>query len=222
MDKYERLWYECKTFHQVKAVNCLFIEGLVSCSPYHCGPLEPESDQIIDVLRSINSMNWITYDSQPYLQFRRRGTKEYTKQELLSSEEDKDSQQHSYLCFFIPLDQVVKLMELISEYDIYCVIRIDQRPGGGSPLFLGDLDKPFCLESNLDPGVTSDEYLRKVKTLGHFLNDYSDSGFGSVFGDFLQEIEPDVASVIVTSTRKDNTMFDELRDICYKLYQPSS
>lgn len=58
-------WGKVRSLDELRDLMVEFIEGKVTETPWHLGPLEPESTEIRDHLREINRHGFVTDNSQP-------------------------------------------------------------------------------------------------------------------------------------------------------------
>lgn len=59
-------WSHGKTFQDLQAMQIAFVQGILPMSPYHFGPLDPESSLIQTNLYHMNRHGLLTVDSQPF------------------------------------------------------------------------------------------------------------------------------------------------------------
>ena len=87
-------WAGCRTIADLAELNVRFCESQApeSRSPGHFGPLNAESDLIREDLIRLNRRGWLTTNSQPTI------------------ETDTPGHQRSYLCAFIPTEDLERLM----------------------------------------------------------------------------------------------------------------
>lgn len=63
----EELWRKATTFADLLKLNVDFIKGKHKMTPYHCGPLDPETDELIRGLLQLHELGIFTYISQPFV-----------------------------------------------------------------------------------------------------------------------------------------------------------
>jgi len=87
-------WAGCRTIADLAELNARFCESRApeTRSPGHFGPLNSESDLIREDLIRLNRRGWLTTNSQPTI------------------ETDTPVHQRSYLCAFIPKEDLERLM----------------------------------------------------------------------------------------------------------------
>lgn len=99
-DDYEK-WDDIKTYEQFKNRMLEFIRGDIYSTPDHGGPLNEESNIILDKLIHINKLSYVTLDSQPFREdIRTDGLKR---------------RQRPYIDFIIPMDETLKFIKLLFE-----------------------------------------------------------------------------------------------------------
>lgn len=60
-------WGAVKTFNDIQTMNLSFIQGFLSHSPTHYGPLDSESDLIYKHIYNMNRFDFITTGSHPFI-----------------------------------------------------------------------------------------------------------------------------------------------------------
>jgi hypothetical protein len=59
------VWSNIQTYGDLIKVNLLFLNGKLKMTPYHLGPIDPETFPFLTKLRKINKMGFVTVNSQP-------------------------------------------------------------------------------------------------------------------------------------------------------------
>ncbi len=62
-------WEDSNNLKDIQALNLMFIRGLLPKTPYHFGPLDEETNLIIDKIYNINLFGFFSIGSQPYDKF---------------------------------------------------------------------------------------------------------------------------------------------------------
>lgn len=63
----EELWRKPNTFADLLKLNVDYIKGKHEMTPYHHGPLDPETDELIPGLLQLHGLGIFTTDSQPFM-----------------------------------------------------------------------------------------------------------------------------------------------------------
>jgi hypothetical protein len=65
LDSLDPAWMRIQEFADLQEVMVRFIDGELTTTPWHGGPLDPESTPLVDALRAINTLGFVTENSQP-------------------------------------------------------------------------------------------------------------------------------------------------------------
>lgn len=58
-------WQSAKTYADLIRANCAFLRGELSSTPYHLGPIDPETVPLVSNLLALHSYGILTYCGQP-------------------------------------------------------------------------------------------------------------------------------------------------------------
>ena len=59
-------WETAETFPDLITLNRRYLQGDIPTTPYHCGPIEEETHQLVSGLLRLHDFGILTYQSQPY------------------------------------------------------------------------------------------------------------------------------------------------------------
>lgn len=111
-------WAMGKTFQDLQTLNLMFLQGFISDTPYHAGPLDPESNIILKELNLLNRLDVITFNSQPHDIF----------MSPLPGLEHLQAEQFPYVEFFYPKYKSDKLEEYMKLYlTSSFIIKVDNK-----------------------------------------------------------------------------------------------
>jgi len=65
ISEFGSFWMRMSTYKQLRAATLLFLNGMLGGSVWHNGPLDPETVAVVDELRQINALGFLTTHGQP-------------------------------------------------------------------------------------------------------------------------------------------------------------
>lgn len=118
-----RLYSAVTTFDELIQANVAFLEGKVEETPYHYGPIDPETVPLVGKLVALNKKGFLSTNGQPALI-------EMGVMPDTCNKNRKDcgnvwyiDQQKSYIDGYVKLEKVASLIQyLLSRSDIYFVV----------------------------------------------------------------------------------------------------
>lgn len=103
-----------RSYQDLIDANLAFLSGKLDSTPYHDGPVDPETVPLLGVLRKINQSGFVTITGQPALcehdQLRTNGTARY------------DMEQISYLEGYLPVQQLVDFVRFMKMRPVYITV----------------------------------------------------------------------------------------------------
>lgn len=194
------LWASGSTFRDLQALNLAFLQGFLLYAPYHFGPLDPESNIILEPLNAMNRLDMLTVNSQPYEEFPHYLTKIPIRQ-------------RPYIDFYYWNDKAPQLAQMLIQRKPSVVINTLRFSDGIQMLY--GANKPLPLMKDRLPG--SQDFKN-----GQWVEDYGTSMPIKVdnegylhrleeFGpNFVTLIQQNLTFIMVVDINFDNTMIEEI------------
>lgn len=195
-------WSSGKSFADLQALNLMFLQGLIPATPYHLGPLDPETNLVLSAVNLMNRLDMITVNSQPY--------------EVFPSYQDRRNTVHQYafVNFYFPRYKSLALDELIrANVDTAQVLKYDFKSGRetrvASPKELVEGVVPLWLDYRGNTLVK--------KTGAQSETHYPDLGPLELGDNFEELVLNDLVVYDVNDTRSSNTIFEDLAGLAKEL-----
>lgn len=190
------LWSLGRTFNDLQTLTLMFIQGLLFMTPYHLGPLDPESSIIYDQLYKLNTLGLITTNSEPFDEFVFEGIRK---------------RQRPFIDFVIQTNRLEPFIQrlLAMNKTVYAETKAYLSPSKQYNLhnFQGkDMSQRFengrWIEDS-NPGMQMSQEVNPI------LNDVNMEELGSNF----RSLFPQLTLVHLFDDRFDNSMFTQLIEI---------
>jgi hypothetical protein len=194
------MWRSGSTFRDLQALSLAFIQGFLLYSPSHFGPLDLESNIILERLNAMNRLDMITTDSEPYEEYLHYKTKVPVKQ-------------RPYVNFVYWNDKTIKLIQMLLQRKPSVVIHTLKFLDGAQTVY--GTDKPLPIHNDRLPasqefknGRWYEDYHTSIpikaddETYNYLLRE-----FGYNFEDLLQH---NLTHITIIDMNFDNSVFDEL------------
>lgn len=199
------LWEFGSTFDYLQALNIGFINGTALQTPYHFGPLDPESSIIFKQLNRLNRLDVITVNSQPFEEFVGYDGKAY--------------RQRPYVDFYYPTRKLDTLIQrFLQQTNTATFIHITP---SDTFVYNEDLIKPLALGGYvpLIQVLTNHGWVDDTSTsipLYQGLNLYEYNALRDT--GFYQLLDKEISVCKIVDTQFSNEVFDILVQIAYELF----
>jgi len=194
-------WSSGKTFEDLQSLNLAFLSGFINETPYHFGPLDPESNIILKQLHLMNRLDMITYNSQPHESF-----PSYFKPNATVV-------QYPFVDFVFPRLKSADFNELLKKYiDFARITQID--PLNNKLEVIANPNPKYLVEGKLPFDIEYYNGQIKVNETRKITQYHDDVLLGENFKNLLQK---DLIIYWIDSAKPDNELFSILAGLAKEL-----